>query len=333
MSSSNSSESDTDEEEQCCGSGCNNCVLDKLQQTNKPKFFDIESKSNIFSKNYTKFAVQNILRHSDTIYEFAFSYINTDGNDLTNFIIDIPPGHHLFLRSPYIYNEKTAINRTKHDQNTIEEYISRPYTPILVNRKELQFHILVKLESNGQMSSYLRHLTIGNHTEWKGVYGTFKWITASLNHTKYTNLVCIYQGIAVAPIYSVMSSIFANDLDETRITVFGCYKNIENILMRKKLYEFHQYWNLNSINYYLSQQKCTCSIRQMNCLCIKKHLWYNENVFPYRLDDCQEFDKVFANKIKNQTYTIVCGTDKFTQFIKCMLIEQLMIENENIFIF
>lgn len=316
-----------DEEEQCCGSGCNNCVLDKLTTTIKPKYIDIESKSNIFSKYYTKFSVQNIYRHSDTIYEFTFTYANTDGNDLTNFTINIPPGHHLFLRSPYIYNEETSSKRSKHDQNTIEEYISRPYTPIAINHNEFQFCILVKFEPNGQMSKYLKTLTIGNLTEWKGIYGAFNWQTSN----QYKHLVCIYQGIAVTPIYSVISSIFANDFDETRITVLGCCKNIENILMRKKLYELHQHWNCNSIKYYLSQQKCACKTRHTNCPCIKNQLWYNEMVCAYRLDDYQELSKAFIDK--NQTYTIVCGTNKFTKLIQCMLIEKLNILHENIFIF
>lgn len=317
---------------QCCGSGCNNCVLDQRKNTT---ISSINEKTNIFSKKYQHFSLNNISRHTDSVYEFSFIFTNTDYDNLDNYTLNIPPGHHLILRSLNSNSASpdstahTECHKLKNDLNTLEDYISRPYTPIKVNREKLQFTILVKLEPFGQMSKYLQSLTIGHICEWKGVYGIFNWTP-----NKYKYLLCIYHGVAAAPIYRVVSSIFANAEDETRIIVRGCFATIDQIVLRKEFYAFHQYWNLASIVYYLSRESCTCTMQQQppsvqNCKCKRDKLLYNETACVYRLND-QELSKAFIEKM--ETFTIVCGTEAFIKQIKCHL-EKLAIPNENIFIF
>lgn len=312
--------SGSDISEQCCGSGCNNCVLD---QEKNIKLTITNNKTNIFSKKYQNFLLHKISRHTELVHEFSFIYSNTDYNNLDDYTLDIPPGHHLMLRA-FDSNPSAGRNKQKNDQNTVENYISRPYTPIKVNRETLEFKILVKLEPLGQMSKYIQSLIVSDVCEWKGVYGTFNW---TINRYKY--LLCIFHGVAVAPIYSVISSIFANAEDETRIIVRGCFATIDQILLRAEMYAFHQYWNLSSIVYYLSRENCTCTPLVPNCECLTEKLLYNETACGYRLND-QELSKAFIEKM--ETFTIVCGTEAFVKQIKSHL-EKLEIPNENIFVF
>lgn len=345
--------SDSEDKEQCCGSGCNNCVLDKNKYSESKTS---TKKTNILNSNYTKFIVQNIEECSANTSRYTFKYkhdelsdIEETKLDLTNLTLEIPPGYHLMIRVPYEdigFNNNTYLkNLKKQDQNTTEDFISRRYTPILVDAKTLTFDVLVKFEKLGLISTYFKHLTIGVCTEWKGSYGTFQWIP-----NKYKYLLCFCHGVAIAPIYRIINTILNNEIDDTLIQLHVGFQNFESILLRNELIGFKDYWNFQSIIYLTQTQNlCECLISSMrrpsqqiqpqfHCNCIRKKCKYNENICTYRLDNniIENIYKslfVYYNKTiinEHEIFTLICGTKDFTNIIENCL-KQLNINNYFIF--
>lgn len=311
-----------EEDEECCNSGCNNCILDKRQQQhqlkakNKAKL----SKTNIFDGVYRTFQLTSIEVLTENVQKYRFKFVSSDISiKLENYVIEIPPTYHLFIRAP-----STIENASKHDKNTKENYISRPYTPIAFNSSELTFDILVKFEINGQMSNHFRSMEINSLSEWKGAYGDFVWKPNSL---KYKYLVCICQGVAIAPMFSLISSILSNDCDETLVYLIVCFKNLADFLLRIELTECRKYWNFKSIIYLSHQDQCShCANKTIeNCICLRSKLRFNEIIRNYRLD-YNELTNFYRNLNSNLVFTLFCGTNRLESIVK-RCIEELKDDN------
>lgn len=292
------------EREECCNSGCNNCVLD--QQTKQREQPDL-NKKNLFDGTYQAFRLIDICECTENVKRFRFIFDSNNGE----YTLHVPPAMHLIIRA-----STSVENANKNDKNTEGNFISRPYTPIVYDSSRLTFDILVKIEQLGQMSSYFNAMKLNDLSEWKGCYGSFLW-QPKLS-IKY--LVCICQGVAIAPMFSLISSILANDNDETIIYLIICFKDIKNHLLRKELSEFRRFWNFNSIVYLSQEEQCSkCKhANTANCLCLKQKLLFNENIQNYRLDQ-SALQRFYYNLKSDFVFTLFCGTSQLKNIISSVI--------------
>ncbi|GAB0099394.1 hypothetical protein DMENIID0001_152500 [Sergentomyia squamirostris] len=318
-----------EEEEECCGSGCNNCVLDRRL---KKKPIDSGSFTNILNGNYVKFTIENIQKVTTSVYKISFQCSADEVTD--NSVLEMPPGWYLQLRcqiqkihqdSNSIFNEFTNFlspedfksqleTQERHDKDTSSDYLSRPYTPINIDSGKLTFDILFKLEKFGKMSQLITKFHPKDLVEFKGPYGDLVYHANTFKH-----LYLFSHGVAIAPLYSLISSILANEADETFIHLFVCFGNITEILLRDELVNLKQFWNLNA-SIYLAHEPGD----------IVNQVKFRETIHTERLGvkNIKELIRFQDEK----SYFLICGTDKFTQEV-CSSLRALDISLENIFIF
>lgn len=296
----------------CCNSGCNNCVLDikqKQQSLNSQR--NRESFANVFDESYHRFRLIARVDCTENVCRMKFRYDRSTA-DANGKRLFISPTHHLILRAPAaIVTDATVA--AKYDKSTIGNFISRYYTPIECDSDNDTFEILVKYETNGLMSAYLRQLKIDDFTEWKGVYGTFDWQPDTM---RYKFVICICQGVAIAPHFNLIQSILADADDETVIHLLACYRDLNQCLLRMELANARSYWNFHS-RFYLSQQKCgeCASTRTVNCTCIRSQLKFNEIVCNFRLDH-DELKDFYSRLESSDTMTLLCGTDALAELVE-----------------
>lgn len=291
-----------EQEEECCNSGCNNCVLDvrRRREEQQSKLVK-DSKVNLFDGTYRCFQVISIEKLTENVHRFRFKFKFKGSNELLNYTLRLPPTHHIFLRAP-----SQMVNDSKHDKSTKENYISRPYTPIELDGDQLTFDVLVKFELNGKMSKYLQSLTINCETEWKGCYGDFIW---SPNPAKFKYLVCICQGVAIAPMYALIKSILSNENDETFVHLFACFKNLEHCLLRNDLVECCRFWNFK-YTVFLSQP--------FSGFCSQQSLRFDEDIRENRLT-VEELKKFYIERRTSSIFTLFCGTKKLENLVETVL--------------
>ncbi|XP_050070473.1 NADH-cytochrome b5 reductase-like [Anopheles maculipalpis] len=332
------------EDPACCGSGCTNCVLDV-----KPSKHALPADvTNVFDRTYKTFVCEAITQATTNVFLFRFRYVPSA------VVIDrerliVPPGCHLMLRTLRTYNSASIGNHLfeawreessivaidsssvgivkkaieKHDKAEDDLYFSRPYTPIAFDPEQGTFDVLIKLEPGGLMSNYLATLTVGCHTEWKGVYGDFLW-----QRNQHRTVVAFVQGVAIAPVYSTLRAILDDDEDETRLMLCACFRDLPNVLLRDDLHALASYWNFKYA-IYLSRRSCACHENLENCTCnAKYHLRYNEPIYDRRLE-AEDIERLLGRALsdgKQSLLVLLCGTVPFTAFIKTSL-AKMEIEN------
>uniref|UniRef100_A0A182QJ99 Uncharacterized protein n=1 Tax=Anopheles farauti TaxID=69004 RepID=A0A182QJ99_9DIPT len=201
----------------------------------------------------------------------------------------------------------------KYDQSEDDLYFSRPYTPIAADRETGTFDVLIKLEPGGAMTDYLLTLSIGSSTEWKGLYGDFVW-----KRNQHRNVVAFVQGVAIAPVYSVLRAILDDQEDDTRLTMCACFRDLQNVLLRDELRSMASYWNFR-YEVYLSRRMAHCPSLPVR---------YAEPIHDRRLeaDDIERLLKRSLSDGNQSLLVLLCGTEPFTTFIKSSLVK-LEIEN------
>lgn len=292
--------------EECCGSGCNNCVLDRQVHQCQPSE---KSAPNLFDGTYRTFRSASIDSITANVKRLRFVYEPSGACEAdTKLSLFVPPTMHLFVRIP-----ASTGNANKHDKSTAANYISRPYTPIASDPHRQTFDVLIKIEQHGRLSRFFDGMQVGDQSEWKGCYGHFRWQPARLS---IKHLVCICQGVAIAPMFALISSILSNERDETTVHLVVCFKNLENHLLRKELSDFRRFWNFTSVVYLSQEQKCEICTRQNteNCACLKRKLLFNEIVRNYRLDG-NDLRRFYASLKSNSIFTVFCGTER----LKCIV--------------
>lgn len=308
--------------DECCGSGCNNCVLDR---TTYDVSREADLKNCIFlAKNYRNFKVIDIEPCTDSVYKFVFQFSEEKQKDDT---LVIPGGSYLMLRaikncdvkrnlifSNYIaesttnyQHSLTVKNNERNDKDTEDIYISRPYTPTVVNKIKLEFTVLIKLEPFGAMSGYLQTLNIGDLTEWKGVYSK-----VDFNPRLYTQIICFCHGVAVTTIYAIAKYLLEIDDLDTEIDVYVGFKDLANILLRDEFVQLNSYWNFKS----------TIFLSQENSSLLQKR--YSETIIIGRINR-EHVVKLTGRKEQkfdlNETLFLMCGTNTFTTSINNYLNE------------
>jgi hypothetical protein len=199
----------------CCGLGCNNCILDRFLESRRPR--NNVEKYNLFqTQSYQKFKVKEIHKVHDYVYHFTFELIcdrNEPFHDDEQLLA--PPISYLMLRANRKFDEEMKDFNTlfdeykdfltppidedegkyyrsepqRFDKGTPEVYFSRKFTPYEINEELRTFKIIVKLEQFGKMSRYLAKLQIGSICEWKGPYEAFPYV-----HEEIENYIFFTQG-------------------------------------------------------------------------------------------------------------------------------------------
>lgn len=202
--------------EDCCGLGCNNCILDRFLESGRPR--NNSEKFNLFNKNqnYQKFQVKQIKKVYNFVFQFTFELVGDPDKPFQDDEQLLAPSiSYLMLRAKRNYDEDLQelnplfdeynefltppidVNEGKYfrsepqrfDKGTPEVYFSRKYTPFEINEELRTFKILVKLEKYGKMSRYLAKLKEGSICEWKGPYEAFPYV-----HEAIENYIVFTQG-------------------------------------------------------------------------------------------------------------------------------------------
>lgn len=200
--------------EDCCGLGCNNCILDRFLD-NCARRPDFNQKYNLFNqKGYQKFRVKSIDKERKFIYNFTFELICDRPEPFhKDEQLMAAPISYLMLRAPRSFRgnfnpifedfrdfrdppqeEEIDVRYyrsqpQRFDKGTPEIYMSRKYTPYEVNEELRTFKIIVKLEEYGKMSKYITQLHVGSICEFKGPFEAFNYI-----HEQIENYIVFTQG-------------------------------------------------------------------------------------------------------------------------------------------
>lgn len=199
--------------EDCCGLGCNNCILDGLIDDSARRPTSSSKIINLFNqKGYQTFQVKDIKKERQFVYQFTFelpcnrpepfktdeqlwappiSYLMLRANrEITEDFNEIFADFKDYLKSPD--EDETLVFRSqpqRHDKATPEIYFSRKYTPFEVNEQLRTFKIIVKLEPFGKMSRFFTTLRVGSVCEFKGPFEAF-----SYRHEAVENYIVVTQG-------------------------------------------------------------------------------------------------------------------------------------------
>ncbi|XP_055842611.1 NADH-cytochrome b5 reductase-like [Episyrphus balteatus] len=284
----------------CCGNGCANCILDSKPLSTKR--VDFVNKINILH-TYRKYKLIKRIQPNNQPHLVQLKFaIADDKKQLTEFILDCPPGHHLMMRAPLLADVENIDNKT----------VLRPYSPFWTDITEFEFEIMVNLKPNGKMTKYIEKLKVNDEVEFRGPIGVFVY-EPSFKVEKALFIFC--QGVAIAPTIPIIENIIENEDDICRIYHYSCFENIDNIIFRQKLLEFNKFWNFSS-KIFLSHQKCTecgndCSV---DCDNFKRQLKYKEQIKLQRLD--KDTISTLLEEIKIETKQfVICGSNSFQNFI------------------
>lgn len=283
-------------EEDCCGSGCNPCILDayeaQLKNIKKLQNSTQQTLNNCISTiAYSVFELYSIEKISNCAFLYYFKYIRPQrGEILKNCCLSYKPGQHFLLRA----------------SNNGEQF-TRAYTPIW--KSSTSFSILVKLYENGKMSEYFTQLKLGKECLFRGPYGDIN-LNWNVKH-----LLFIAQGTAIAPIYAILKEALNNEDVEIFFKLFYCCSDYENIFLRQNIYEMSSIWNF-TYEIFLSRG---------NVLEVK----YNEVVHIKKLDTT-DINNYLQSKDLTSLSIVICGSEIFTNTWKCRIEKDCNIISNNI---
>lgn len=197
--------------EDCCGLGCNNCILDRFldNAVRRPNFSNL---FNLFNqKTYQNFRLVKIEKERELIYMLKFELVCDRQEPFKpDEQLIATPVSYLMLRAPRDFDGPTnpifddfkpvtadeiadkkyfRPDPQRFDKGTPEIYFSRKYTPYEIDEQLRTFKIIVKLEPLGKMSKFLTQLHVGSICEFKGPFEAFNYI-----HESVENYVLITQG-------------------------------------------------------------------------------------------------------------------------------------------
>lgn len=315
-------------EEVCCGNGCNNCVLDQ-QHGNATINCD-----NVLSSGYTQFEITGITKCTKCVFEIGFKFCGVRRG------LIIPPGTHLMmrLRSDVIERQigqhfETIADSPKREtpehvqrpavndpDNVAGEFVSRVYSPFEYDTSACTFKCLFRYEAGGEMSQRIARLAVGDVLEFKGFYGSFEWC-----RNKYKYLNCFAQGVAVAPLISVVRHILNDEEDETRIHFVACFRDFEDVLLKDLLTDFQRYWNFKltlMLPYHPCHSPCDCR-NGTNRL-------YNEATIFEKLNSANV--KQLICNVNSDNYHLISGSVSFeTHVSRCLKDNDVPEENIHCF--
>ncbi|XP_054728863.1 NADH-cytochrome b5 reductase-like [Anastrepha obliqua] len=300
-------------ENDCCGNGCVNCVLDVGLR--KSVAIDRLGKHNIISA-YQKFRLLSKRPHNPKgeksnnseddlpeVLELHFSVAELP-NNASDYILEIPAGHHVMMRA-ILPSGLVWL---------------RPYSPFWVDVLAMEFKILVNLAPNGPMSRFISSLQVGDSVEFRGPIGAPETITS---RDTERHIFVITQGVAIAPTLRIVKEILENDEDFSKVVQLVCYRDLQHAFFRDTLREFNKYWNYTN-RIYLAHQRCPsdmCKNTECSgkCAWFSKQLWYKEAVFLRRLNETDLIDVCKCVNEGTNLEFVIAGDKRFQKIVAEMV--------------
>ena len=283
----------------CCGSGCNPCVLDIYKQELRiwkflrlPKH-DSPVRNALSTDSYSKCVISAIHNVTDDVILFTISFEDS------NIVCNLYPGAHIILQASSV--DKTYT-------------ITRQYTPISPIISVGCLDLIIKVYPKGRMSALIREWIIGSVVKLRGPFGSFQ-----IKQNEYKYLSMLACGTGITPMYQIMRHILDNEEDETRLVLLYSLSRAKDILLKKELDEFSNYWNVRIV-YFLTKE-------------IGKSLPLKyEDLVVYRRIDKQVIGKELAPASPLHK-VLICGTKNFVLDMKNILIDNFGIRNDMLKIF
>lgn len=318
---------------ECCGNGCNSCVLDEKVVKRGGSESD-----NVVDGQYKWYSVVDVREETENVFSLLFEKCPDEDavKSGTEKCLVIPPGSHLMLRLPSdlilkdVSEQFNSANLTAHQRNrrghekpkrmstndpeTTIIYLSRPYSPYEYSSDSLSFRILFRYE-DGEMSKRVIRLRKGDLVEWKGFYcGDFKYA-----RNMARRLVCICQGVAIAPMINIIHTLLGDDDEDTVIHLIACFKDFADILLKETLRDFMNYWNFK-LSIFLAHHKCPSEV----CSCAEEKKMFSETIYFQRIDS-ESFTPL------PDTNYLISGSEEFLESQSLLLLQDLRISPANIF--
>ena len=118
---------------------------------------------------------------------------------------------------------------TKFKADDQEKPTIRPYTPTSDPDDKGTVELLVKKYPNGPMSEHMHSMKPGDTLSMKGPIPKYPWTP-----NKHDHITCVAGGTGITPMYQLITTIFKNPEDKTKVSlVFGNISE-EDILLREE---------------------------------------------------------------------------------------------------
>eukprot|EP00483_Globobulimina_turgida_P000709 UN00709 len=122
--------------------------------------------------------------------------------------------------------------------------IRRPYTPITSNREKGFFEVMIKIYSNGKMSSHLDTLRVNkDYIEARGPMGNITY-KSGIFHVKQKKVLNTYKvkkigmicgGTGITPMLQLIEEIIADKNDNTQVSMIFGNVSIDDILLKPRI--------------------------------------------------------------------------------------------------
>ncbi|KAI9909143.1 hypothetical protein PsorP6_014636 [Peronosclerospora sorghi] len=175
-----------------------------------------------------------IALHKTMWRPFRLAFKQTIGPQIVKFTFHLPDNKLLGLETPGQYLTLRA--------NINGKIIERAFTPTSKFSQPSFFDLIVKLYSDGVMSSYLSNLTVGDSVEMLGPQERIGYPAAGVvtvgGQRKLTNvrhIVMIAAGTGILPMIQLIRSVVENPQDRATITLVDCNHSLAHIIARTQL--------------------------------------------------------------------------------------------------
>jgi len=206
----------------CCGSGCNPCILDIYEQEkNISKYKSSTANSQLNPENYSSFQIADIIQHTQNtnIYRLKLNENEKLGHSA---------GQHLIIRQKHPVHDGTSI--------------TRQYSILSFPDETQHFDLLIKLYPQGLMSNIIRSWDVGDCIPMRGPFGCIN-LNQLRNSGKQLLFIC--QGTGLVPFISIIQHILEDQDCDISLKLLFCVSNAQEILMKDVLYQFCDYWNFH----------------------------------------------------------------------------------------
>lgn len=263
-------------ESDCCGTGCVPCVLDIYDKEysrweQRQRSGNDQLRRDLLSvTKYKIYKITSVQQLCDDVYMYTFESTPSAKG-----------------RLPVTYSQHVYIRL---------DNVTRPYTPIALSDK-CSFDVLIKTYSNGQFTNKLLKQKINDLVFVRGPSG-------GIDYNGYDSIVMFCCGTGVAAFLGLIISILKDDKCDILLQLHYSCKNLDSVLMRKKLVEYAAYWNCK-VFLYLT--------REINWIQSSKLFWFNENIIEGRIQQVHIEEIIHKQTLK--TLWLICGNNEFNQHV------------------
>jgi len=276
---------------------------------------------------YQPFQLKEIKQIRPNVYFFKFQFVRDKPFEAHEQLLSSPVSY-LMLRAKKDYLESTEFNpifsdfkdqlvadedeeeppetryfrfgKQKYDKSADDLYFSRKYTPYEINEELRTFKILVKMEKFGKMSKYFAHLHVSSICEFKGPFESFDYIP-----DKYQHYLIFTQGVGVVSAYRLVKEI-AYEAADSRVLMFCCFRNINEILLRDELRNLSGHWNFK-YHIFLAETENVEAIQPRR---------YRELIYEQRLSADMIWNILTGTNYLINSKVLLCGRSDFVEHFR-----------------